>query len=383
MQPITATAPRGHTARYLMAIAIGLAVMLAACGGADPVTAGAATAPPTHDRTAPDDAHTTPDERTDGPAAGPAARIYHPLVGDGERLYVLGGLTEHGWGEGLLDVWAYDVEQARWEQRGAPAAGEVGHPAYDSGSERFVMLDADGGTWAYDPSTDTWEERHPAHAPSPRCGERTVYDAQSDLVVLYGGFACTSTADPGLDDTWTYDYETDTWERMRPDRSPPGRMFHGMVYDDASDRTVVWGGRVDDTRVWTYDAETDRWTAHRGRGGPSNMRSYHGMSYDPSGERVLIFGGLELAHPQALSGTLLGDVWAYDVRDDRWTELEVDGGPEPRALHQMAFDPPTGTHIVFGGELTSAYSDDVTNEVWAFDPATATWMRPKPDASGR
>lgn len=58
------------------------------------------------------------------------------------------------------------------------------------------------------------------------------------------------------------------------------------------------------------------------------MRSYHGVSYDLIGERVLIFGGLELVHPQVLSGSLLGDLWAYDVGDDRWTEMEVDGGPE-------------------------------------------------------
>ncbi len=106
------------------------------------------------------------------------------------------------------------------------------------------------------------------------------------------------------------------------------------------------------------------------------MRSYHGMSYDPIGERVLIFSGLELVHPQALSGSLLGDLCAYDVGDDRWTEMEVDGGPEPRALHQMAFDPLTGTHIVFGGELTAAYSDDVTDEVWTFGPDAETWTTP-------
>jgi N-acetylneuraminic acid mutarotase len=208
--------------------------------------------------------------------------MYHSLVSDGDRLYVFGGLERHGWQGGLDDVWAFSTSDQSWESLGPSEPSDVGDPAFDAESGRFVMLAADGETWAYDPVARDWEQRNPATSPSSRCGERTVYDAESDRVVLFGGFACTSSSDPGLDDTWTYDYNADTWEQQTPDSSPPGRMFHDMVYDEAADRTVLWGGRVEDVRVWLYDVDGGTWTSQPRRGGPEQMRAYHAMSYDPT-----------------------------------------------------------------------------------------------------
>lgn len=373
--------PAGIKGRHLVAWVAATSITVVGCATATPDAAVEAPSAPTEvvtERTdnptsSPGTSANTTDDPTD---PGPSARIYHPMVSDGERLYVFGGLTRHGWGPGLTDAWAYTPADATWEPLGAPEPGEVGHPAYDAESDRFIMLDFDGETWAYDPGADAWEHRKPSKSPSARCGERTVYDSQSDRVVLYGGFACTGPSDPGLDDTWTYDYNSDTWQQMTPDRSPPGRMFHGMVYDAASDRTVVWGGRVDDTRVWTYDADDDRWMSPSVSGGPQELRSYHAMSYDPVQEQVLVFGGLEVSRPDAMTGTLRGDLWAYDVSRQRWQEIAVKNGPQPRALHQMAFDHVTGTHVIFGGEISSAYSNDLTNEVWAFDPINDEWLSP-------
>jgi N-acetylneuraminic acid mutarotase len=302
--------------------------------------------------------------------------MYHSLVSDGDRLYVFGGLERHGWQGGLDDVWAFSTSDQSWESLGPSEPSDVGDPAFDAESGRFVMLAADGETWAYDPVARDWEQRNPATSPSSRCGERTVYDAESDRVVLFGGFACTSSSDPGLDDTWTYDYNADTWEQQTPDSSPPGRMFHDMVYDEAADRTVLWGGRVEDVRVWLYDVDGGTWTSQPRRGGPEQMRAYHAMSYDPDSDRVLVFGGLELSHPLGLSGDLMGDLWAYDAADDRWTEVSTEPAPEPRSLHRLTFDPSTGSHVVFGGEIGEAYSDNPTDEVWVFDPSEDAWSGP-------
>jgi Galactose oxidase, central domain len=346
------------------------AVALAGCGTGGTPEDAAPTA------TSSDPVPTLPSE------AGPSGRIYHSLVSDGDRLYVFGGLERHGWKGGLNDVWAYAGSEESWEALGASDPTDVGDPAYDAESGRFVMLAGDGGTWAYDPVARAWEQRDPAASPSPRCGERTVYDAQSDRVVLFGGFACTSASDPGLDDTWTYDYNTDTWEQQSPDSSPPGRMFHDMVYDEAADRTVLWGGRADDVRVWVYDVDSDTWMPKPGQGGPGQMRAYHAMSYDPASELVLMFGGLELSHPLAMNGELMGDMWTYDVVQEQWTEVAVESAPEPRSLHRLTFDPSTGSHVMFGGEVEEAYSDSVTDEVWAFNPTKDEWSGPVATTTG-
>lgn len=379
MEDDRTTHRRAATRRRAVSASIAALVLAAGCATTDAAEIDEASrqGSPTDDGPA---AAVAPEPVSDTDAAtAPAARIYHSLVSDGGQLYLFDGLTSHGWGPGLADVWAYAVADDRWEARSTPGGVEFGSPAWDAGSKRFIMLDLDGGTWAYDPANDTWEQRDPAQAPSTRCGERTVYDTQSDLVVLFGGFACTGTNDPGLDDTWTYDYDTDTWEQVEPATSPPGRMFHGMVYDEAADRTVLWGGRVDDTRVWTLDLDDGGgdWTVQDTDGGPTHMRAYHGMSYDPHRRQVLVFGGLEPMTPTSLSGELKGDLWAYDVPTASWTQLADENAPAPRALHQLALDPDTGQHVMFGGEVGHAYSDEITDETWILDSTSLRWTGPR------
>ena len=68
-----------------------------------------------------------------------------------------------------------------------------------------------------------------------------VYDTKAGKVILFGGFKCTSMADPLLNDTWSYDYQSDTWKEMSPETNPPARIYHGMVYEPEAGMTLVWG----------------------------------------------------------------------------------------------------------------------------------------------
>jgi N-acetylneuraminic acid mutarotase len=93
-----------------------------------------------------------------------------------------------------------------------------------------------------------------------------VYDAESDRVILFGGL---DAADQPLDDVWAYDYNTDSWEQVAS--GPGGRWLQSMVYDSESDRVVVYGGIKErgcfdgaqkpklfhDT--WTYDFNGNTW----------------------------------------------------------------------------------------------------------------------------
>lgn len=375
-------APTRHTGtgRGLVLAAVS-AVALAACGGTDVSTPpqASSTFDPQAERprigrqgSGGADSNQLEDEAA---AAGPAGRIYHTMVSapDTGEVLVFGGQSRHAWTPDLSNVWAYTPTTDSWASRGEVEAGVTSTAAYDTESGKAVMLNDEGETWTYDPAADEWEQMSPATAPSPRCGEGMAYDEQSDLIILFAGFACTSVVDPHHDDTWSYDLNTDTWQEMSPSQSPPARIFHGITYDRAADQVLVWGGRVDDERLWAYDVDSDTWTPHESPGAPEGVRSYHTMTYDPMNDRTLVFGGFGLSSPMSNGGKVCEDLWSYDLATNTWTRLQPDSPPAGRGLHDMVFDPGTGTHVLFGGETDRPYSDEVTNETWIFDAAVGQW----------
>lgn len=312
------------------------------------------------------------------PLAGqePVGRIYHSMISTGpdEGIYVFGGVTEHRWVMDLLDVWVLEPAPMEWDSVGVLTPGDSYAAAFDSGSRRMIVHSLTGDTWAFDPEGASWEHQSPAISPSGRCGQRMVYDQESDRVILFGGFGCTAVDDPVQSDTWAYDYESDEWEEMNPSLSPPARMYHAMDYDPSTDETVLWGGRVDDAAVWSYDYESDHWTRHEPVGGPSGIRSYHTMTYEPTLDRFLVFGGLELDAPLSFEGSLQRDTWLLDIDQGLWQKVEAIQSPTPRSHHAAAYSPVLDQVVIYGGELEASYSGIMTGEVWTFDAEERTWI---------
>ena len=307
----------------------------------------------------------------------PTARIYHSMVAlDANRgALVFGGVTQHGWAMDLHDVWRIRTNPIVWEHAADLDGVDMYSAAFDSQSNRVIVFSVEGATWAFDPDLSTWEQMSPAVAPSFRCGQRTVYDVESDRVVLFGGFGCTSVQDPVFSDTWAYDYEADRWERLEPELSPPPRMYHAMAYDPRADRVVVWGGRVEDSSVWSFDYNTNSWERQTLPGGPDQIRAYHTMTYDPGSDAFLVFGGLELDEPLAFEGALRGDTWSLDLDSYSWEEVDTGpGSPSPRSHHAAIYDEILGRVLVYGGETDSPYSGLMSGEIWSFDSTSRSWV---------
>jgi hypothetical protein len=64
-----------------------------------------------------------------------------------------------------------------------------------------------------------------------------AYDANADLIILFGGFESSY-----ISDTWAYDFDSDTWIRTHSGRGPSPRAVPRLVYDTESDRIVLFGG---------------------------------------------------------------------------------------------------------------------------------------------
>jgi hypothetical protein len=232
-----------------------------------------------------------------------------------------------------------------------------------------------GETWAFEFSTATWELMEPASAPSGRCGHSLIYDSESDVVILYGGFGCNSPMDPASDEVWAYDYNTNTWKEVA---SGPGeRTYHGAAYDVESDRMIIWGGRphedLTNNSIWTYDFNTDTWNEYQTNDGPANRSTYHTMTYIPEIDRTIVYGGVALSHP--FGGDLVLDLWEYDLNNNSWELIETTGDDPPAIAKQvMVYDPGSGLMYMFGGSKDILYDDAyISYEFWSYDPINHIW----------
>jgi hypothetical protein len=314
----------------------------------------------------------------------PPPRIYAKFVyhDSTDRVILFDGLRRHSTTElSLRDVWAYDLRIAQWEERG-PTFGDYGNQAvssaaYDQQSNRIIAMSDRAETWSFHFESDTWRNMSPDSVPHARFGEGMAYDAESDRMILFGGFAGVPGNATHLDDTWAYDYDSNTWTRMQPAESPPGRSFFAVAYDSISDRVVIWGGRQaplnGDNAIWAYDFNSDTWTRYDNVGGPGEVLAYPAMVYRPASGDMLLYGGAGLQ--AEFQGTVENGTWTYDLRGNSWKRLTPQHSPPAMAIHTMACDPFRGAVILAGGEMVQMYSNTISGETWTYVSALNDWLR--------
>jgi N-acetylneuraminic acid mutarotase len=331
-----------------------LALLASACTGTDEPGDGAKTQP------------TSPSATPE--AAGPEARGYPLMTSDGDRVLMIGGFDCPSCDpsfSGFDDMWSFDAT-GTWTNLAPetipPEADDFG---FDIGSRRALLVDIDGETWSYDPASNEWEALEIEIGPTALHGSRMVYDEGSDRMIVFGGDAFSPAS--MTDETWALDLDGATWEEMQPKERPPIRTYYAMAYDAGSDRVILFGGAgpsigepFGDT--WAYDFDTDSWERMEPKRSPP-ARTYAVAAYDAASDRVILYGGSvdeEVATFQ--------DTWAYDYERDTWTKLAPKGPMGVLAWHAMA-PSPEGV-VLFGGGITR---DDYVADTWIFDTQKGTW----------
>jgi len=252
------------------------------------------------------------------PAEAPSPRSDFNMAYDAEsdRVVAFGGGT-----------WAYDYNTNTWRNMSpvtSPAG--AGPMVYDAESDRVVLFlvwtgAPDNETWTYDFNTNTWTKMEPATRPSPRTWTTMAYDAESDRVILFGGIAGRDN-----DETWAYDLNTNTWTKMLVITRPSPRHSHALAYDTESDRVVLFGGHlpsgqsaigVHSDETWAYDFNTNTWTNMEPPTQPLKLAA-HNLAYDAESDKVVLFGG-------DTNGVLSDETWAYDLNANTWTDLSPVG----------------------------------------------------------
>jgi hypothetical protein len=174
-----------------------------------------------------------------------------------------------------------------------------------------------------------------------------------------------------------------SWTSLAPSGTlPVARGMNGApgVYDPASDRLIVFGGRdgngTNHNDVWVLQNAdglhgASKWIRliQNGAAGSPPARSGHSTVYDAANNRLIVFGGCGGSCVPALN-----DVWVLTNANGlggtpAWTQLSPNAGPSPRTSALAAYDPARNWLIVFGGQDGSPNACSVASDAWVLSNA--------------
>jgi hypothetical protein len=141
-----------------------------------------------------------------------------------------------------------------------------------------------------------------------------------------------------------------------------------MVYDEAHQQLVLFGGAEEDRTgtvqtpmedLWTFDG-TD-WT-NRTPANPPTARTGCGMAYDSKRQRVWFFGGRTSQYAFPIAE--LNDTFWWDGTSFQTASPQV--SPPGLAMFQMVYEPTRDELVTFGGSNEEDYGP--TGETWLYGP---------------
>ena len=243
---------------------------------------------------------------------GPSGRARHAIAYDEgrQRVVLFGGRNATA----LADTWEWDGTAWTQVEDTGPVARSGHALAYDSGRSRVVLFGGEdsaltplGDTWEWD--GDEWTQVADT-GPSQRTGHAMCFDAPGARTILFGGSSAS--------DTWSWDGTG--WTEIN-EIGPAHCDGAGLVF--AGQNTILFGG-IDETTTpatlfrKTWELNGADWTERQDMG-PAPRYS-HGMAFDSARARVVLFGG-GVAPPATIT--------ANDVLADTWELPAVAGPPGP------------------------------------------------------
>lgn len=305
----------------------------------------------------------------------PSARGYHQMTYDAEseRIVLYGGQTGYVFDPIYQnhETWLFDPKTNEWTNMSplvSPGGFSGGDMTYDSKADRSILsiISDDFSTlqtWAYDTNTNTWTRL--ADGPRNMVGQRIAYDSESDRIIMFGGFEFTKFQ--LVDETWAYDYNTNTWTNMAPRIHPKPRNFHGMVYDAKADRMVAWGGDIkgaDKPTIWTYDYNTNTWQALEPEYSPV-IRDYMIFVYDDKADKIIMYGGFTYGNDET---------WMYDLNINAWKQLQPTNNPGILSRYGMVYVRDINRTILFGGQ-DGSFQFQYKRDTWSYNLKANRWTK--------
>jgi N-acetylneuraminic acid mutarotase len=228
--------------------------------------------------------------------------------------------------------------------------------------------------------SNAWEVV-PVHGNPPSIRSWPAISAFDDGLLSFGGlFDDFSTGNfTFYNDLRKFDPETNTWTKLFPNGPIPSeRMTTARSFDRRNNRFYFYGGTKytsDFSQVdiysdfWYYDMECNQWTEIIAANNGPGART--GAVMTIHGNKLYLFGGLD-----AYFGGK-SDIWAFNLQNNRWTELIPNNrfSPRPTGMQYSPFHFYRGSLIVGAGEGGAENSFGFVNEWWKFNLDTRKWTQ--------
>jgi hypothetical protein len=209
---------------------------------------------------------------------------------------------------------------------------------------------ADGATffndaWRLDLDTLAWEEIPTGDLrPAPRYGTSAVLDGEGNVLISHG-----FTFEGRFDDTWSLDPASGVWTDISPapETRPLKRCLHEAIWDAERSRMLLYGGcssgfgPCPQGDLWAFDLETQVWTELTPAEGPAARSNPALVRDDATGALWLVDGLAEIGY--------VADLWELDLAGGvTWREAgQGEPIPAPRASHDAVSL--HGDTYLFGG----------------------------------
>jgi N-acetylneuraminic acid mutarotase len=276
---------------------------------------------------------------------------------------VFGGF---GNGSHLGDTWALNTQDWSWKNmqpENAPRPRAATTLVYDPVTNHSILFGGFGlghsivsnETWSYHYPSNRWTEIQTTLAPSERASYGMALDSKRHEILLFGGF----TEKGYFNDLWAYDIDQNAWRMKNVTGSQPeARGAMSFVYDTQSDVFVMFGGFSNlgfFSDTWIFDPNINAWTELEPNTRPPPVRTR--MVYDQSSGMSVFFGG-DVIPSEGHQGSPVpyDKSWAFDSSAREWSEMTTSGSPGARALNGMAYDSDSESILIFGG--TDSLIDD-------------------------
>jgi hypothetical protein len=345
------------------------------------------------------------------PFSAPLQMVYEPSTG--EVITCLGWTGRpkdeppgYYWC-GVTDelLWKYNLTNNTWTLRPpkAPSQRVDSSMVYDSRTGEFLIYDGSVippvyDTWLFNLSTNSWRKIITDY--TPECtGAQMVYDSVNDIILLLSDkiielnlttkiwtpmepsfepihYYSTMTYDSkrgeifllnGVinNETWTYNYSNNTWTQLFPQNTPSPRWPGTMVYLDATDEFLLYGGHDFSgnglNETWKFNRTNNIWYNVTGSKSPDVYDSFE-MVYDNSRNEVILVKGY-VYYLQ-----LYNETWRFNLTSNSWDKIRTKDYCPTVARYSLGYDQRLKEIIRFGGAEYpggSCYAH-ASGEVWVF-----------------
>lgn len=288
-----------------------------------------------------------------------------------------GGHNQGGGGEQGSEIWTFEPRSAKWtlkEPNTSPPGICCGQQnLLDAMSGRYIRFPAfsashgwqwwrevylnDASVWTYDLPPNRWRNMRPLPAAHPRPLRCASWDAEHEVVVMFGG-------EGSSEGTWTYDPWENTWTQKKPPKEPEGRSGGNMAYDARHKVHVLFGSQFDDDQhTWIYDLNANTWTDLATDGLPPTKQNDAVLTYDSSAGLLLAVVKITTGKDEEAQHRL--ESWTLDLDSKRWTPLKPEREPDPTSsrARQLMFAPELGVALL---ENRPSNSSGVSEQqIWA------------------